>query len=563
MNDPVKHILSVDFLRRKQKQWPLIAEENWLDFKSDHLNDLRYCNIKSSDTGPIKFGVDILHKHYPYIQSLLDTHYGKLAICGGFYSNADYMDAYSVSDIDIFFHSCSEEEASIILKSCVLSIITSYIIDNQKGRPYEFLSQNHEIKSKIQLERKLYITNVKIISYERQYNGKYNKYPLKIHTYQFIHRVYPNLGSILGGFDLGPAMVAYDGRNILATEIGAWTYTNRKMVIDISRRSTTFGIRLKKYYKRGFDIIIPGILAETVDDMRSEPKWMQLQEYMSENKIEFKCPGGHSYAYDGGDVDQHCYVGFKDHFSDEYINLMDFRIRIDKGEHDDEIKGIPFKDLKARYGSFSVRISDYGDEWTGSTYEEIADVNRTAFLHKYPESVTAIILHDDIVTSCSIDDLSNMYDRFITDPVIPFREIEMKNNTDGSNCFLERKYAEYVQYFKDEANRYNHMLYHKEKTERTLLELNNRCKNNMKPLTDNLKGLKWIVQNPDRQWTSSVNPEVVKARDFYGEHYCRIIVGIESDIETFLRIAMKTKGTVWYRMPKDIFNMIISLVIIL
>ncbi len=64
---------------------------------------------------------------------------------------------------------------------------------------------------------------------------------------QFIHRVYPNIGSVLGGFDLTPCMVGFDGYSILALEIGAWSALGCINIIDISRRSTSFEYRLQKY----------------------------------------------------------------------------------------------------------------------------------------------------------------------------------------------------------------------------------------------------------------------------------------------------------------------------
>ena len=37
--------------------------------------------------------------------------------------------------------------------------------------------------------------------------------------YQFIHRIYEHIDQILGGFDIGPSMLAYDGAKFYATEL--------------------------------------------------------------------------------------------------------------------------------------------------------------------------------------------------------------------------------------------------------------------------------------------------------------------------------------------------------
>lgn len=78
---------------------------------------------------------------------------------------------------------------------------------------------------------------------------------------QFIHRVYPNIGSVLGGFDLTPCMVGFDGYNILGLEIGAWSALGCINIIDISRRSTSFEYRLQKYAEY-CHTIFPGLPSE-------------------------------------------------------------------------------------------------------------------------------------------------------------------------------------------------------------------------------------------------------------------------------------------------------------
>ncbi len=88
---------------------------------------------------------------------------------------------------------------------------------------------------------------------------------------QFIHRVYPNAASVLGGFDLTPCMVAYDGYRILALEIGAWSALGRINIVDISRRSTSFEHRLQKY-SRYCKTIFPG-LASDVEPVHCS-KWL-------------------------------------------------------------------------------------------------------------------------------------------------------------------------------------------------------------------------------------------------------------------------------------------------
>jgi len=623
--DPVLRVLTDAFISKKQMQWSLVPLEEWPRYQVNNiLNDnsnptiksnnskassslgTRFSTVKAYDNRHNKVGqifdLEKFQKKYRYIQPLLDRYYGKLAVCGGFYSNPEYYYKHSNTDIDIFFHSCSHMEASQILKDCVLYLINTHFENQAQPQGKEPKKDNiiaiglpvigktfngskaKQIKAKkrenektkrveIQIERRLYITNVKFITYEDQHHTSWQN----ICTYQFIHRIYPNLGSILGGFDLGPSMVAYDGRNILATEFGAWTYANKAMIVDISRRSTTFGSRLQKYYSRGFDIILPGILQSTLDSRRNNTKFHQLREFMGENGIEFKCPGGHTFPYDGGYRDTGCDIDFEGHFAKEFIELTDFRIRIKSKEDNvaDNIVPLHYSRLNEQAKHFQQKYekkygrkipipgaSDYGD-WNMTKLEEISDGNRTAFLHSYPESVTAVLFNADLalifkdsLLFSEMNLMSLTWDRFLLDPQTPFREIEWSPH-DANHKFLERKYAEYS----DElvGITYEEQFNGSVRNREILEELNERCRSNMEELTDNLRGIKWITQDPWRQWTSSINPEVVSAEEFYGECHTPVYVGLPSDVETLLRLSMKTEGSVWYKLPRNIFDLIVIL----
>ena len=91
-------------------------------------------------------------------------------------------------------------------------------------------------------------------------------------SYQFVHRIYPSLAHVLGGFDISPSMIGFDGTNVVANEMGAWAWVNQTMVVDISRRSLSFQYRLLKYFRRGFNVIFPGIYHERFDEEASDPQ---------------------------------------------------------------------------------------------------------------------------------------------------------------------------------------------------------------------------------------------------------------------------------------------------
>lgn len=113
--------------------------------------------------------------------------------------------------------------------------------------------------------------------------------PQEVEKYQFILRIYPTIGHVLGGFDIPASAVCIcsdnngdigfnidhssDGTNCsvkrksvnytynyYATRLGAWSCNNRIIIADTTRRSTSYEARLQKYaqYCR---IIIPGLAA--------------------------------------------------------------------------------------------------------------------------------------------------------------------------------------------------------------------------------------------------------------------------------------------------------------
>lgn len=74
---------------------------------------------------------------------------------------------------------------------------------------------------------------------------------------QLIFRAYTSIAEILYGFDLGSSAVGFDGTNLYFTSLGRFAYTTRCLILDTTRRSTTYEKRIKKYMDRGFELILP------------------------------------------------------------------------------------------------------------------------------------------------------------------------------------------------------------------------------------------------------------------------------------------------------------------
>jgi hypothetical protein len=77
----------------------------------------------------------------------------------------------------------------------------------------------------------------------------------KILEIQIILRLYKKFEEILIGFDVDSCCVGYNGKNIVTTPRGLFSFQNRVNIADITRRSPSYESRLIKYASRGFDVI--------------------------------------------------------------------------------------------------------------------------------------------------------------------------------------------------------------------------------------------------------------------------------------------------------------------
>jgi hypothetical protein len=70
-----------------------------------------------------------------------------------------------------------------------------------------------------------------------------------------------------------------------------------------------------------------------------------------------------------------------------------------------------------------------------------------------------------------------------------------------------------------------------------------------------LSMIRWIVDNPGRQWTSSLNPTPIHPRDYYNHNlYIPHTVGLDSKIESCIRLCCKHTRLI----NRDAVNIILS-----
>lgn len=142
----------------------------------------------------------------------------------------ELIDGNNIADIDIFFITKDQKEAEKSMYHNILRII--------------------EV-SKI----KLILRTENSITIQLKRDHDHGWCNLKI---QFILRLYNSIAQVISGFDIDACCVAYDGEQFYGMPRYLRSVNKGYILVDPERQSETYGVRLLKYYKRGFDIALPG-----------------------------------------------------------------------------------------------------------------------------------------------------------------------------------------------------------------------------------------------------------------------------------------------------------------
>lgn len=78
-----------------------------------------------------------------------------------------------------------------------------------------------------------------------------------VHRFQFILCKYDSIEHILKSFDMYPSMVAFDSDQVYFTEKSLQAYQHMINVVEISKGNELYKHRLNKYFRYGFQIVLP------------------------------------------------------------------------------------------------------------------------------------------------------------------------------------------------------------------------------------------------------------------------------------------------------------------
>jgi hypothetical protein len=536
-------ILTQDSHYRKYGKWELLTSNDFLnknyhDFEViDMLNmmlNMGYEKDKNkTKTVTLKQFRDNISISYPMINEILSKFHGHIVACGGSISNI-ITDVKMVNnkpiDIYIFFYDLNIEQANQMR----IDIIEMIIDKSVKA------VRNYRNFAKYCVERNEYVTSVCIYL-----NDQTNE----VIEYQLIHRIYPDISSIIGGFDIGVCMVAYDGQEVYSTPLGMWSIINRSIIVDTKRRSTSYEHRLVKYYRRGYRIIFPGLdnyinnrfvlgsASETKEELKLKiEKLIEMCGYTISDldSIINKCEQRHNKYIS----DQNLIV--KEAYNKKYLDLTKY-------------SGLTQKSLN--------NMSDYGRYYRNILFRGIYNANVTKLRFGNLNSVVSILsdINGDIKQKL-LDDIDN--------PTIGL------NNNTISHYLIKAHNARYyndrknwnwenIDYYRILAcfGSYTNIVIKIRDTDEYLVYVDKMIeimKENNKICIERLKGIKWITENPGRQWTASINPIVADPREWYGDKYIPVQTGIPVEIESCLRLSMLpgTNSILSY-LPKEIFERVL------
>ena len=97
------------------------------------------------------------------------------------------------------------------------------------------------------------------------------QYPYR--SIQIVLRLYSSPAEILAGFDVDAPCCAYDGNRVWANPRAIISMMRQSNMVDVTRRSPSYEVRLAKYSSRGFEIYVPELKRSKIDPICPSPSF--------------------------------------------------------------------------------------------------------------------------------------------------------------------------------------------------------------------------------------------------------------------------------------------------
>ena len=151
-------------------------------------------------------------------------------------------ESFRGSDIDLFVYGCATDPQGLEVIERIIECVRT---NRSKSAKPRFGVVRSKKTPKLQFIRTPHAVTI------------LGEYPYR-HV-QIVLRMYTTPAETLVGFDVDSCAVAYDGKTVWASPRARRAINKQINTIDLTRRSLTYEIRLAKYAKRGFGVLIPGL----------------------------------------------------------------------------------------------------------------------------------------------------------------------------------------------------------------------------------------------------------------------------------------------------------------
>jgi hypothetical protein len=313
---------------------------------------------------------------------------------------------------------------------------------------------------------------------------------------QLILRPYESISSCLHGFDLGSSSIGYDGKNVYVSTMGMIAYRYGINYVDLSRRSLTFGRRLVKYMWRGFMMLLPQL-----DMLKIKSSMLKSRQFLGLDTKDFRVYGSISkdrpnmlnvecaHAFNRGAKSDYDEV---DLFADPRRRTLSITESFRRGKKEIEC-----------YRSYCIK-------YDGVSYfprKRSFRVGRKDLIeHRWTlKGIMSYILNKDT------------YNKNLAIAL----HVELSDKLAGHSAriaFPLELYEKVLQYSEKDVNEVIVAVTRQKgipsgsKIEKEIVQLRDVA---LKVIPD--RGW-WIVQDPSRQYTSSIHPELVTPAEWYGDY---------------------------------------------
>jgi hypothetical protein len=203
--------------------------------------------------------IEIINTEYPYIRDVFKE-CKNVILAGGAAAFPLTHRNYKTGDVDLFIYGIDPTDMKSLWNviNNITRIIRRYCLS--PDTPYKCISESMTPGLITMIARSADPTP----TYWRNAGRNARLASPVNHKIQIILRAFPSPSSIVHGFDVASSRVLYNGNECYTSGLARYAFNFGVNLVDPSCRSTTYEHRLGKYFDRGFGIALPNLKPESL-----------------------------------------------------------------------------------------------------------------------------------------------------------------------------------------------------------------------------------------------------------------------------------------------------------